>query len=194
MGNQTRRLPRHRRQERVNTSLWSRNQKSLNHQFPQIAEALNDLPDGTVVDGDVVAMGDNGRPAFNLLHNFRSEAKRIRFFVFDLLCHQNRDLTGLGLMQRRELLRSLKLTDSRVIRLDYLEASPQDILAAVRAQALPGLGGFTSPSSCADRRWIRSPAACCAMWPGYRLANVAVTLPSPPSWCHSTKFARPRYP
>ena len=119
-----------------NTSLWSRNQKSLNHQFPQIAEALKDLPDGTVVDGEIVAMGDDGKPTFNLLQNFKSEAKRIRFFVFDLLCHQNRDLTGLDLMQRRELLRSLKLTDSRVIRLDYLEASPLDMLAAVRVQGL----------------------------------------------------------
>jgi ATP-dependent DNA ligase len=119
--------------------LWSRNRKSLNCQFPQIAEALKELPDGTVIDGEVVAMGDDGRPNFNLLQNFKSEAKRIRFFVFDLFFHQNRGLTRLDLVRRRELLNSLKFTDSRVIRLAYLEAFPQDMLAAVRAQGLEGV-------------------------------------------------------
>jgi ATP-dependent DNA ligase len=122
-------------------TLWSRNRKSLSRQLPQIAEALNGLPDGTVFDGEVVAMGGDGRPNFSLLQNFKSEARRIRFFIFDLLFHQNRDLTRLNLVRRRELLNSLKVTDSRVIRLDYLEAFPQSMLAAVRAQGLEGIIG-----------------------------------------------------
>jgi bifunctional non-homologous end joining protein LigD len=123
-----------------NLSLWSRNRKSLNRQFLQIVEALKELPDGTVVDGEVVAMGDD-RPNFNLLQNFKSEAKRVRFFAFDLLCFENRDLTGLSLVQRRELLRSVVFADSRIIALDYLEAAPQDTLAAVRAQGFEGIIG-----------------------------------------------------
>jgi bifunctional non-homologous end joining protein LigD len=122
-------------------SLWSRNRKSLNRRFPQIADALADLPDGTGVDGEVVAMGDDRRPNFNLLQNFKSEAKRIRFFVFDLLCHQNRGLTGLHLTKRRELLRTLTFTDNRIISLDSLEAAPHELLAAVRAQGLEGIIG-----------------------------------------------------
>jgi bifunctional non-homologous end joining protein LigD len=121
-------------------SLWSRNRKSLSRQFPLIAEALTGLPDGTVVDGEIVAMGDDGRPNFNLLQNFKSEAKRIRLFVFDLLCYQGRDLTKLGLMRRRELLGKLAF-NNRVVRLDYLEAAPQELLAAVRAQGLEGVIG-----------------------------------------------------
>jgi len=50
--------------------------------------SLHDLPEGTVVDGEVVALDDSGRPTFNLLQQFRSEASRIHYFVFDLLvCH-----------------------------------------------------------------------------------------------------------
>ena len=52
--------------------------KSLNRQFPYIAEALADLPAGRVVDGEVVALDDSGRPDFNLLQNFRAEASRIQ--------------------------------------------------------------------------------------------------------------------
>lgn len=142
--------------------LWSRNQKSLNRQFPQIAEALADLPDGTVVGGEVVAMGDDGRPNFNLLQNFKSEAKRIRFFVFDLLCHQNHDLTSLDLTKRRELLRTLAFTDNRIVSLDFLEAAPQELLAAVRAQGLEGVIGKRKDS-------LYEPGKRSGAWIKYRV-------------------------
>src|SRR6267143_6051197 len=67
-------------------TLFSRRRKSLNRQFPYVVEALADLPAGTVVDGEVVAMDERGRPDFNLLQNFRAEASRLQYYVFDLLC------------------------------------------------------------------------------------------------------------
>src|SRR6266481_4189508 len=66
-------------------ALFSRRRKSLNSQFPYIVEALADLPAGTVVDGELVALDDSGRPNFNLLQNFRAEASQIHHYVFDLL-------------------------------------------------------------------------------------------------------------
>jgi ATP-dependent DNA ligase len=58
-------------------TLLSRRRKSLGRQFPYIVEALADLPAGTVVDGEVVAVDDSGRPDFNLLQNYCGEASRI---------------------------------------------------------------------------------------------------------------------
>src|SRR6266404_1176089 len=96
-------------------TLFSRRRKSLNRQFPHIVEALTDLPAGTVVDGEVVAIDDSGRPDFNLLQNFRAEASRIQYYVFDLLCCKDRDLTGVPLIERRALLRSLVVVrDKRI--------------------------------------------------------------------------------
>jgi ATP-dependent DNA ligase len=46
-------------------TLFSRRDKSLNRNFPYIVDALADLPAGTVVDGEVVAIDDSGRPDFN---------------------------------------------------------------------------------------------------------------------------------
>src|SRR2546429_8267679 len=80
-----------------------------------IVEALADLPEGTVVDGELVAIDDSGRTDFNLLQNFRSEAFRIHYYVFDLLCWKDRDLTRLPLVERRALLKSLVVVrDTRI--------------------------------------------------------------------------------
>jgi ATP-dependent DNA ligase len=98
-------------------SLFSRNHKSFNKRFPRIVEGLADLPDETVIDGEVVALDVNGRPNFNLLQNFRDAASQIVYYAFDLLFCQGRDLTRLPLKERRDLMFSvLKLRTSRVLR------------------------------------------------------------------------------
>jgi ATP dependent DNA ligase domain len=76
-------------------SLFSRRRKSFDHHYPLIVEALIELPEGTVVDGEIVALDESGRPNFNLLQNFRSEASRIHYFIFDLLICNDRALTRL---------------------------------------------------------------------------------------------------
>jgi bifunctional non-homologous end joining protein LigD len=55
-------------------AFFSRHKKSLSKKFPYIVEALAGLPEGTVVDGELVALDDRGRPEFNLLQNFRGRS------------------------------------------------------------------------------------------------------------------------
>src|ERR1700677_892352 len=89
------------------TNLFSRRQNVLNQKFPYIAAALRNLPDGTVIDGELVALGPDGRPDFNRLQNFRSAESRIVYYAFDILVHEGRRLTGLPLLERRDILRSV---------------------------------------------------------------------------------------
>lgn len=129
-------------------TLYSRNKKILNKRFPYIVESLRCLPDGTVVDGEIVALDDDGRPVFNLLQNFTSEAARVRYFVFDLLCYNNRDLTGLPLLKRRDMLRSLiKFEGGRVKISEFVEASAEQMLSAVVEQRLEGIIGKQKDSA-----------------------------------------------
>ena len=125
-----------------NLTLFSRRRKSFNPQFPHIVEALSGLPENTVIDGEVLALDESGRPDFNRLQNFRAEATHIHYFVFDLLVYQNRDLTRLPLRERRELMRSLlKFPPPRIRISDSVEASAADMLDAVRQQGLEGIIG-----------------------------------------------------
>jgi len=62
---------------RTGLTLFSRRKKSFNRQFAHIVDALADLPEGTVVDGELVAIDDSGRPDFSLLQNFLSQASRM---------------------------------------------------------------------------------------------------------------------
>jgi DNA ligase D-like protein (predicted ligase) len=123
-------------------ALFSRHKKSLGKKFPYIVEALADLPARTVVDGELVALDDRGRPEFNLLQNFHGAASRIHYYIFDLLCCEGRDLTRLPLVERRALLKSLlAIRDGRIRIADYIEAGAGEVLAAVREQGLEGIVG-----------------------------------------------------
>jgi ATP-dependent DNA ligase len=87
-------------------SLYSRRRKSFKA-VSAVFDALCELPENTVVDGEIVALDDAGRPNFNLLQHSKSQAKRICYFVFDLTIHQNRNLMMLPLIERREIPRSV---------------------------------------------------------------------------------------
>jgi DNA ligase D-like protein (predicted ligase) len=144
-------------------ALFSRRRKSLNSQFPYIVEALADLPAGTVVDGEVVAMDESGRPDFNLLQNFRAEASRIRYYIFDLLCWEDRDLTHVPMVERRALLKSVVVIPDKRIRIsDSFEAAPKDLLSAVREQRLEGIIGKRKDS-------LYQPGKRSGAWIKYRV-------------------------
>jgi len=76
--------------------LLSRNQLPQNHHYPELVAAIAALPvDDLILDGEATGVWmDQGQP---------------RYHVFDLLWQAGRDLTGLPLDARRELLAALPL-------------------------------------------------------------------------------------
>ncbi len=121
------------------TILYSRNGKNFNKRYPYIVEGLADLPADTVVDGEVVALDDSGRPDFHRLQHYGAEQSRIQYFVFDLLIWNGRDLTEMPLTERRKLLKSIKLRSPRIRVSEQFDISASDMLAAIRQQGLEGV-------------------------------------------------------
>src|SRR5688572_12039408 len=65
--------------------LRSRNDNDFNARYPDVVEALAKLPDDTVIDGEVVAFDQEGRPSFNALQNYGSAPGPVVYYVFDVL-------------------------------------------------------------------------------------------------------------
>ena len=90
--------------------LRSRNDKDFNERYPAVVHALARLPDNTVVDGEIVAFDEEGRPSFNALQNYGSSVAPVVYYVFDVVVLAGRDLRREPLEKRRELLEKKVLT------------------------------------------------------------------------------------
>jgi ATP-dependent DNA ligase len=86
-------------------TVYSRRKNVLNERFPRIAEGLVKLPASTVIDGEVCAIGPDGRTDFTLLQNFRTAEADIRYFAFDILMLKGKSLLKLPLDERRKVLK-----------------------------------------------------------------------------------------
>ena len=120
--------------------LRSRNDNDFAVRYPGIVKALSGLPDDTVIDGEVVALDESGRPSFNVLQNYGSAQAPMFFYVFDVMVLAGKDVRGETLGKRRDLLAKLmpKLKDP-VRESAILDASLSDIVASVKAQGLEGV-------------------------------------------------------
>jgi len=121
--------------------LRSRNNNDFSLRYPSIVRALSSVPNETVIDGEVVAFDDSGRPSFNTLQNYGSSNVAIFYFAFDLLILAGRDLRSETLDTRRELLKSKVLSklDEPIRYSAELDAALPDLIRSVREQGLEGL-------------------------------------------------------
>src|SRR5215510_12638026 len=84
--------------------LRSRNDNDFSVRYPSIVRGLEKMPDETVVDGELVALDEDGKPSFNALQNSDSSATTIVYYVFDVMVLKSRDVMAQTLDARRELL------------------------------------------------------------------------------------------
>jgi DNA ligase D-like protein (predicted ligase) len=120
-------------------TLYSRRGTDLSRRFKYVTAALASLPDETVIDGEVVALDEQGKPKFNLLQNFRSSESHLMFYAFDVLVRRGKDFTKQTLWKRREILDSTIMPHDHVGISQVSHQTANEMLAFVRSHGLEGV-------------------------------------------------------
>jgi len=120
--------------------LWSRGEELITHRFPEITAAASRLPDGTVLDGEVLAFRDDRPLPFSALQQRIGRQKQVAqlmravpvvFMTYDILEDHGEDVRALPQNERRARLED-HLTEAGVLR-------PSPIVAAASWAELSAL-------------------------------------------------------
>ena len=135
------------------TYIWSRGEELVTERFPEVLAAAVALPDGTVVDGEIVAMKDDDVAPFATLATRIGRktltaktlaAAPVAMVAFDLLEERGIDIRGLPQAERRARLVSLIGAAQGPLRLSpVIELADWDAYAALREESRArGVEGF----------------------------------------------------
>jgi bifunctional non-homologous end joining protein LigD len=151
--------------------LQTRNLNDVTAQYPEvkgIARQLGSLD--AVLDGELVAFDEDGRPSFERLQQRihqtaegvvrrRMKTHPVVYVVFDVLYFNGYDFTALPYERRRELLEELKLEGESWQTPGYSVGHAEELLAASRERGLEGmvlkrLGSAYAPGK-RDGNWLK---------------------------------------
>jgi len=141
-------------------SLYSRNLMPLDKKFTPIADALRKLRFDAVLDGEIVAVDDEGRPDFQALQHYQDSGKaHLLYYVFDLLYFRGHDLTGLPLLRRKELLKKILPSMPKIRFSDHVLREGLLFYNAAKEKGLEGIIAKHSQSvyeaGRRSRRWLK---------------------------------------
>jgi DNA ligase D-like protein (predicted ligase) len=142
-------------------TVYSRRHNVLNEKFGYIADALKQLSDETLLDGEIVAVDDEGRSNFNLLQNFRSAQLQIHYYAFDVLMHKGKLLIDRPLAQRREILAKI-LPRNDHVSLSAVGTSSSQMIKFVIDNSLEGIVAKRADS-------VYAPGKRTGLWSKYRV-------------------------
>ncbi|MFL6779959.1 MAG: DNA ligase D [Sphingomicrobium sp.] len=90
---------------------WTRKGNDWSDKFRAIVRAAANLPAGCLIDGEAVALDEQGKPSFQLLQStLKGGEADLAFYAFDLLVDRGEDITELPNLERKERLAALLKT------------------------------------------------------------------------------------
>jgi DNA ligase D-like protein (predicted ligase)/DNA ligase D-like protein (predicted 3'-phosphoesterase) len=133
------------------TRLQSRTMRDITAQYPEIGRLGRELGSREcVLDGEVVALDEQGRPSFGRLQGRmhlgsesavrrKMQAVPVTYMAFDLVYLEGHSTMGLGYVERRALLSELGLSGAHWQTPDYVEGNGEGMLRASREHGLEGI-------------------------------------------------------
>lgn len=119
--------------------ILSRRDNDLTRSYPSIVGAAANLGATRVIlDGEIVAIDENGRPSFQALQHPRKHGGNTVYYAFDVLHLEDKDLTALPLQQRRAKLPEI-VGQSGILISQVLKGTARQVIEAVRSMQLEGV-------------------------------------------------------
>jgi bifunctional non-homologous end joining protein LigD len=121
---------------------WTRNGLDWSDKFRSLVKAASRLPPGCLIDGEAVAIGDDGKPSFQLLQSTLKEQRgaNLVFYAFDLLVDRGRDIKKLPNLERKARLAALlEGTPPPILYGDHVVGRGEEMFNAVCEQHGEGI-------------------------------------------------------
>ncbi len=150
--------------------LVSRNQNDLSGQFPELQSMPQFVKaERAILDGEIVALDDKGRPSFSLMQQrtgFRPGKRRLPrregvpviYYAFDLLYLDGLDLRRVALEQRKRLLQERIVAGEVIQYSDHYGEKGLDLFVAARKRELEGIVAKKRSSVYEEKRssnWLK---------------------------------------
>jgi bifunctional non-homologous end joining protein LigD len=139
---------------------WTRNAKDWSDKFKALVKAAARLPAGCLIDGEAVALDDNGKPSFQLLQStLKGGSAHLAFYAFDLLIDRGEDIRKLPNIERKERLAALlEAVPLPILYGDHIVGRGKEMFDAVCKQG--GEGVISKKASAAysgtrTRNWLK---------------------------------------
>jgi bifunctional non-homologous end joining protein LigD len=149
---------------RGKVELYSRNNLSFNQRYPEIVDELSTWPTDCVLDGEIVALDENGHSRFQFLQNWMSDQQgSLRYYVFDILWLDGYDLTQVPLIDRKKILKQIIPEGLAISYSDHVEKNGIKFFEAASQRGLEGIiakrKNATYETDARSKNWLKIKTA-----------------------------------
>lgn len=125
---------------RNKVKLYTRHNNEVTTKFPQLLNI--NIPGGTILDGEIIVPGYDGKPNFELMmERFMSKKSDyfIQYCVFDIIYYKGKKVTDLPLLERKKLLESILPEHPNIVLTQWLQGNAEQYFELVKQQELEGI-------------------------------------------------------
>ncbi|NOU90041.1 DNA ligase [Paenibacillus sp. LMG 31460] len=120
--------------------VYTRHNNLITNKFPELYNCP--LPEGTILDGVLMVIDDQGKPDFEAMSTrflSRKNKTPVIFCAFDILRYKGIDVTGLTLLGRKELLDKAFIETENYKKVKVFEGNAVEYFKQVRGRGLEGI-------------------------------------------------------